>query len=108
MGCNLTADQISRLMAECGKPGPDGTVNFRVFAQDASKIIHGMFSEAHDDPQFDWAQVDPQEVDDFLLQLFKEADKSGKGVLRMRDVKLQLLSIDMGAGHGLTDEEVQA
>jgi len=40
--------------------------------------------------------------------LFKEADKSGKGVLRMRDVKLQLLSIDMGAGRGLTDEEVQA
>merc|ERR1711988_1654496 len=104
---NLSVEQISRLMDACAAPDPDGSINYRVFAQEASKVIHDMFSESYDEPQFDWAQIPAQEVEDFLLQLFKEADPAGKGKLRFCDTKNQLLSIDMGAGRGLTDVEVQ-
>jgi len=104
---NLTDDQINRLMEACGAADPDGSLNYRVFAQTASKMIHDMFSETYDEPQFDWAQVPAEEVQDFLKQLFKEADGSSKGSLPFRDVKAQLLSIDMGAGRGLSASEVQ-
>jgi len=104
---NLSTEQIRRLMDACGAPDPDGSINYRVFAQNASKMIHEMFSETYDEPQFDWSQIPPEEVEDFLLQLFKEADKSDKGMLPFRDTRTQLLSIDMGGGQGLTDHEIQ-
>jgi len=104
---HLTPDQIKRLMDSCGKADADGMLNYRVFVQTASKMIHDMFSETYDEPQFDWAQVPTLEVEDFLLQLLKEADSSGKDSLRMRDIKTQLLSIDMGSGKGLSASEVQ-
>jgi len=104
---HLSQEQITRLMDATAAADPDGSINYRVFAQSASKMIHDMFSETYDEPQFDWAQIPPEEVEDFLLQLFKEADSNSKGTLRFRDLKTQLLSIDMGSGRGLTDVEVQ-
>jgi len=104
---NLSQEQIERLMEACGAADAEGMVNYRVFAQEASKLIHDMFSESYDEPQFDWAQIPSEEVEEFLSGLLKEADKANKGSLKFRDLKAQLLSIDMGAGRGLSDAEVQ-
>jgi len=102
---NLSSDQIQRLMDACGAADADGLLNYRVFAQEASKLIHDMFSESYDEPQFDWGQIPSEEVEEFLSGLLKEADKQGKFLLPYRDLKSQLLSIDMGAGRGLPDSD---
>ena len=70
-----------------GHADADGLVNYRVFAQEASKLIHDMFSESYDEPQFDWAQIPGPEVEEFLTGLLKEADKANKGSLQFRDLK---------------------
>eukprot|EP00657_Telonema_sp_P-1_P001711 TRINITY_DN14382_c0_g1_i1.p1 TRINITY_DN14382_c0_g1~~TRINITY_DN14382_c0_g1_i1.p1 ORF type:complete len:299 (+),score=123.33 TRINITY_DN14382_c0_g1_i1:40-936(+) len=61
-------------------------------------------------PGFDWNQIEPAELTEFLSQLFSDAQEeegSTNGRLRYGVIKSQLASIDMGAGQSLSTTQMR-